>query len=126
MSGLQGRLSAETVSGHVDLAGARFSELRLKSISGDMHLDVSFAEHASVVGETLSGDISLLVPADVSGTALLKSFSGEAQCNLASSSSPASSPVPGRKHEREYTFGDGKGVNLSLSTFSGDIHVERK
>jgi hypothetical protein len=124
MSGLQGRLAAETVSGHVELAGGKFSELRLKSISGDMHLDVSLVEHAAVVGETLSGDISLLVPADLSGTAMLKSFSGEAQCDVAQTG--ASSAVPGRKHEREYTFGDGKGVTMSLSTFSGDIHVERK
>ncbi|MBL6750009.1 MAG: DUF4097 family beta strand repeat protein [Nevskia sp.] len=122
MSGLQGRLVAETVSGHIELAGGRFDELRLKSISGDMHLDLSFGEHATVVGETLSGDISLQVPHDVSGTAILKSFSGEAQCSLAQATSSASA----RKHEREYSFGDGKGVNLSLSTFSGDIHVEGK
>jgi DUF4097 and DUF4098 domain-containing protein YvlB len=124
MSGLQGKLVAETVSGHVELAGGRFSELRLKSISGDMHLDVSFAEHASVVGETLSGDISLMVPESLSGTAMLQSFSGEAQCSLATNTPPVSGP--GRKHQREYTLGDGKGVNLSLSTFSGDIHVEGK
>jgi hypothetical protein len=120
MAGLQDRLDAETVSGNLDLEGAQFSALRLKSVSGDMHLDVSFAEHARATGETLSGQISVLLPADASGTALLKSFSGETQC-------PDGLQEAVQKGKRRmYRLGDGKGAELELSSFSGDIRVERK
>jgi hypothetical protein len=121
LSGLEGELTVESVSGNLSVSGSRFSELRLKSISGDMGLDASFAPTARVTGETLSGNITLHVPADVSGTALVKSFSGESQCDL----QQASTSAVNKGKKREYVFGDGHGVNLELSTFSGDVHIDR-
>lgn len=121
LSGLEGALTVESVSGNLSVSGSRFSELRLKSISGDMGLDASFAPRAQVIGETLSGNITLHVPADVSGTALVKSFSGESQCELQQAST--SSAKGGKK--REYVFGDGKGVDFELSTFSGDVRIDK-
>ncbi|MDR3419524.1 MAG: DUF4097 family beta strand repeat-containing protein [Nevskia sp.] len=122
LSGLQGKAAVETVSGNLQISGGKFSELRLKSISGDVRVDASFADTATVVGESLSGDITLHLPADASGTAALKSFSGEAQCDAQQTEASSS---PGNKR-REYRFGDGKGLKLELSTFSGDIRVDRK
>ena len=120
MSGLQGKLSVETVSGNVELDGGKFSELRLKSISGDMRLDVSLSDPAQINGETLSGEIHMIVPSAQTGVALVKSFSGEASCNGANTVEHQS----GRK--REYTWGDGRGARVELSSFSGDIRIERK
>ena len=71
LSGLQGKLRVETVSGNLSVKGSRFSELKLKSVSGDMGLDASFSPQAVVTGETLSGNITLHMPADVSGTATI-------------------------------------------------------
>src|SRR5581483_1420616 len=121
LSGLQGMLAAESVSGNLSVSGSRFSELRLKSVSGDMGLEASFEPQARVVGETLSGSITLRVPSDVSGTALVKSFSGEAQCDMQHTS--VSTASKGKR--REFVFGDGKGVSLELSTFSGDVRIDR-
>jgi len=120
MAGLQGKLSVETVSGNVELEGGKFSELRMKSISGDLHLDASFADSAQVVGETLSGEISFRVPASLTGTALLKSFSGDTRCDGAVLENVRSS------RKREYVWGDGHGTRFELSSFSGDIRIERK
>jgi hypothetical protein len=120
MTGLQGKLSVETVSGNVELEGGKFAELKLKSISGDMRLDVSLADTAQINGETLSGEIHMIVPTAVSGTALVKSFSGEAYCDGAHTVEHQT----GRK--REYTWGDGRGAHIELSSFSGDIRIERK
>lgn len=120
MAGLQGKLSVETVSGNVELQGGKFSELRLKSISGDMRLDVSLADAAQINGETLSGEIHMIVPNSLTGTALLKSFSGESYCDGAHTVENRS----GRK--REYVWGDGHGARIELSSFSGDIRIERK
>lgn len=120
MSGLQGKLTVETVSGNVELDGGKFSELRLKSISGDMRLDVSLTDPAQINGETLSGEIHMIVPTAQTGVALVKSFSGEASCDGANTVEHQS----GRK--REYTWGDGRGARIELSSFSGDIRIERK
>lgn len=120
LSGLKGRVAAQTVSGNLELAGGPFSDLRLKTISGDMRLQPTFQHPAVLDGESLSGDIFLRLPADVVGTALLKSFSGVAQCDH-------TLPVrelPGKK--REYVWGDGQGVTVQLFSFSGDIRIERK
>ncbi|MFI4980979.1 MAG: DUF4097 family beta strand repeat-containing protein, partial [Nevskiales bacterium] len=110
LSGLQGKLSVETVSGNLSVKGSRFSELKLKSVSGDMGLDASFLPEAMVTSETLSGNITLHVPTDVSGTAMIKSFSGEAQCDLpqSASASAASSSRNSSSKKREFVFGDGK------------------
>ena len=121
MAGLQGKLSVETVSGNVELDGGKFSELRLKSISGDMRLDVSLAEAAQINGETLSGEIHMIVPTALTGTALLKSFSGEAFCDGARTAEHQSGT-----RKREYVWGDGRGAHIELSSFSGDIRIERK
>lgn len=120
MAGLQGKLSVETVSGNVELQGGKFSELKLKSISGDMRLDVSLADAAQINGETLSGEIRMIVPTALTGTALLKSFSGDASCDGAR----AVEHQTGRR--REYVWGDGHGAHIELSSFSGDIRIERK
>lgn len=121
LEGLSGSLALETVSGNVELArGGRFSELKLKSISGDMHLDVALDSAAQVSGQTLSGEIVMIVPQALSGTALLKSFSGDAECEGAQTVENHG----GRK--REYVWGDGRGARVELSSFSGDIRVERK
>lgn len=133
LNGQQGKLAAETVSGNLELDGGRFSEVRLKSISGDMRLDLSLTERAQLVGDTLSGDITLEVPADVSGTAMLKSFSGATLCDSPDPDEVVAEetgrPEPGRAvshRRREYIWGDGAGARVELSSFSGDIHVERK
>ncbi len=121
LEGLSGVLSLETVSGNVELQnGGKFSELKLKSVSGDLRLDVELVDSAQVSGQTLSGEITMIVPQGLSGTALLRSFSGDAHCEGATTVENHG----GKK--REYVWGDGRGARVELSSFSGDIRVERK
>ena len=121
LDGLSGTLSLETVSGNVDLArGGRFTEMKLKSISGDMRLDLALDSAAQVSGQTLSGEITMIVPQSLSGAALLKSFSGDVECEGAQTVENHST------RKREYVWGDGRGARVELSSFSGDIRIERK
>lgn len=122
LNGPRGDLSASTVSGNLELqGGGPFHEIKLKTISGDSRLDVSLTEDGHVVGESLSGDITLTVPATMAGVAQLKSFSGEARCSKADETG---SSDHGKAHE--FVWGGGKGARIDLSSFSGDIHVDRK
>ncbi|WP_169560690.1 DUF4097 family beta strand repeat-containing protein [Nevskia ramosa] len=121
LEGLSGQLSLETVSGNIELRrGGKFSDLKLKSVSGDLRLDVALTDSAQVGGQTLSGEITMIVPQALSGTALLKSFSGDVHCEGATTVENHSSK------KREYVWGDGRGARIELSSFSGDIRVERK
>lgn len=121
LEGLSGELVLETVSGDVDLSrSGRFSALTLKSVSGDMNLDVQLAAAAQVSGQTLSGEITLVVPSALSGKASLKSFSGDAQCEGAQTVEHRSGK------QREFVWGDGQGATINLTSFSGDIRVERR
>ncbi len=121
LEGLSGTLALETVSGNIVLArGGRFSDLKLKSISGDIRLDVAIDAGAQVSGQTLSGEITMIVPQSLSGTALLKSFSGDVECEGAHTVENHAS------RKREYVWGDGRGARVELSSFSGDIRIERK
>lgn len=118
LNGPRGDLNATTVSGNFELDGGPFKQLKLKTISGDMQLNVSLAADGRVIGESLSGDIGLNLPMATSGVAQVKSFSGEASCKGNSSESKQ-----GNSHE--YVWGDGKGAHVELSSFSGDIRVDR-
>ncbi len=121
LEGLSGQLSLETVSGNIELRrGGKFSDLKLKSVSGDLRLDVALTDSAQVGGQTLSGEITMIVPQSLNGTALLKSFSGDVHCEGATTVENHSSK------KREYVWGDGRGARIELSSFSGDIRVERK
>lgn len=121
ITGAEGELVAETVSGNLQLDGGKFSLLRLKSISGDMRAAVTLTDRARVTGETLSGGIVLSLPHELSGVAVLSSFSGDAQLD-------GLQPVEAREKskKREYQWGSGDGVQVNLSSFSGDIRVQRK
>jgi DUF4097 and DUF4098 domain-containing protein YvlB len=121
VSGAQGELAAETVSGNLELDGGKFSLLRLKSISGDMRVAVTLTDKARVTGETLSGGIAMSLPSDLSGSAALSSFSGDA---VLEGLQPTDSRD--RNKKREYQWGGGDGVKINLSSFSGDIRVQRK
>ena len=122
MNGPRGDLSATTVSGNLELqGGGPFHQIKLKTISGDSRVDVSLTNDGRIVGESLSGDIDLSVPATLMGVAELKSFSGEARC---SSAVATTSSDHGKAHE--YVWGNGQGAHIDLSSFSGDIHVDRK
>lgn len=121
LDGLGGALALETVSGNVELLrGGRFSEMKLKSISGDMRLDVALDTAAQISGQSLSGEITMIVPQSLAGTAVLKSFSGDVECEGARTVENHAS------RKREYVWGDGRGVRVDLSSFSGDIRIERK
>jgi DUF4097 and DUF4098 domain-containing protein YvlB len=119
MNGPRGDLSATTVSGNVELEGGPFHSIKLKTISGDSRLDISLEDGGHLLGESLSGDIDLIVPATMAGVAQLKSFSGEARCS-------GGKPASHEGKSREYIWGDGRGAQVELSSFSGDIHVERQ
>ena len=76
MEGVSGRLEVSTVSGAVGLAGGRLGELRASSTSGDLVLDIELLPAGTYRCSTVSGDVALRVPAEVSADVDACSLSG--------------------------------------------------
>lgn len=118
VQGPSGQLRLETVSGNIDLAGGPFSSLQLKSISGDMELDAALTDDGRLTGETLSGQLTVRLPASTSAAVSLRSFSGEVLSTLGGAGGEARERI-------EFKLGDGRG-RIDLSSFSGDIRLDKR
>ena len=119
VDGAQGILAAESVSGDVEIDGGTFSQLDLKSVSGDVVVRASYTPDAKVKAESLSGDVRLNAPASLSAQVTMKSFSGEKLCDFESVRETADGKRTVLK------IGDGRG-QFSLTSFSGDVQLEKK
>ena len=114
---LNGEVSLETVSGNVrlDNLGERLRSLSAGTVSGDMDIKAALADGGECRMESVSGDLLLRLPRDLSAEVSGESFSGDLS-------------APGAKIQREEygpgssfqtRYGAGKG-DVRLETFSGD------
>jgi DUF4097 and DUF4098 domain-containing protein YvlB len=130
--GVKGELRGETVSGDLEVRGLTARRVELKSVSGDLELDVELAVDAEVEAQTMSGDVRLQVPRLPDVEIDLETYSGEIE---------PSELLPGLRREkrrskhddddddedqgREYVR-EGKGPGrVRLHSFSGDIVVKK-
>lgn len=120
-SGPAGKLRLETVSGDAELiGGGSFSELNLKSISGDFNVEAALAGDGRLVGETLSGEMRVRLPATTSALVSLHTFSGEVRSAFGGAPSGEE-----RRERQEFKIGDGR-ARVDLSSFSGDIRLDKR
>jgi len=119
--GLTGVVSLESVSGNIDLGAQAFNKLTISTVSGDSTLQFALAPAGVVKADTLSGNLTLTMPANTSAQLSVESFSGDIV-----------SPV-GKVDEEEY--GPGKSLNarlgggqgtMKLEAFSGNVHLQLK
>jgi DUF4097 and DUF4098 domain-containing protein YvlB len=112
----------ETVSGDAQLVGsAAFSDLSLKSISGDFNVEAALAGDGKLVGETLSGDMRVRLPIVTSAAVTLHTFSGEVRSAFGGGTTSGDD----RRERQEFKIGDGR-ARVDLSSFSGDIRLEKR
>src|SRR5580693_9643185 len=91
--GLEGDLAFNSVSGDLTLADAAARKLTARTLSGQVTADVGVPERSGLRISTVSGDVSVRVPASASARVDLKSTSGRLRSNF-EPLSPA--PAPGR------------------------------
>ncbi len=108
----------KSVSGDVKLIGVKADEVRLKSVSGDMSIAGEFSATSSVRSATVSGDITLYLPAGAGFDVNTKTRSGNFHSdfdlkNLEQSGS-----------SRSGTVGAG-GTDISLTSLSGDFSLRK-
>lgn len=130
------RLAARNVSGDVDAEGLR-GYVEARSVSGDVRVSTSgFGEASTVSGEifaslgsgawsgdldfrTVSGDITLELPARASTEVRVETMSGDIQSDF-----PLDVERRSMRRRARGTIGEG-GRELYLTTLSGDVRLRR-
>lgn len=110
-------LNAESISGDMALRGV-FAAIDAHSVSGDIRGQLAVPPER-VIGQTVSGDITLVVPENEGFALEFSRVSGDISSDFPLEPSPA-----GKAGRTAYR--DGARANYSLKTISGDIRLRRK
>ena len=112
---LAGTLSLKTVSGEVDFDQSTLQSVSATTVSGGMELETDLG-NGPYKFDSISGDLTMKLPADVRCTAELQTVSGDLSIRL-----PASSVS--RQRGRQVTDVQGGGVKVFLKSVSGNMQL---
>ncbi|MGH3193179.1 MAG: DUF4097 family beta strand repeat-containing protein [Streptosporangiaceae bacterium] len=119
--GVNGRLDFRSVSGDLTLAEGWLERLDAHAVSGDVTADVDLDPLGGLQVTTVSGEVTLRLPAESDTKVRLHSISGDVRSEfegLRRSSAPASHSVSGN-------LGAGSGL-VSVTTMSGRVVLLRR
>src|SRR5271168_1001297 len=119
--GINGKLNFNTVSGDLTLADGWLERLDANGVSGDVTADVDLDPLGGMHVTTVSGEVTLRLPAESDAQVNLHSLSGGVRSEFAelrSMSGPASHTVRG-------SLGAGSG-HVSVNTMSGRVMLLRR
>jgi hypothetical protein len=119
--GINGKLNFNTVSGDLTLAEGWLERLDANGVSGDVTADIDLDPLGGMHVTTVSGEVTLRLPAEADAQVNLHSLSGDVRSEFAElrrSSAPASHSVSG-------SLGAGSG-QVSVTTMSGRVILLRR
>jgi hypothetical protein len=119
--GINGKLNFNTVSGDLTLADGWLERLDANGVSGDVTADVDLDPLGGMQVTTVSGEVTLRLPAEADARVNLHSLSGDVRSEFAElrrSFAPASHSVSG-------SLGAGSG-HVSVTTMSGRVMLLRR
>jgi hypothetical protein len=119
--GINGKLNFNTVSGDLTLADGWLERLDANGVSGDVTADIDLDPLGGMQVTTVSGEVTLRLPAEADAQVNLHSLSGDVRSEFAElrrSSAPASRSVSGN-------LGAGSG-HVSVTTMSGGVMLLRR
>ena len=119
--GINGKLNFNTVSGDLTVADGWLERLDANAVSGDVTADVDLDPLGGMQVTTVSGEVTLRLPAEADARVHLHSMSGDVRSEfgeLRHASAPASHRVSGN-------LGAGSG-HVSVTTMSGRVILLRR
>lgn len=122
IAGAQGEVNSETVSGDTRILRSRLSGLRAESVSGGISYEGNLDASGSYRMNTHSGSVGLTLPANVSATLELETFSGRINSEFPLTMQPGQ--TSGRGRRMQFTLGGG-GARVTAGAFSGNITIRR-
>ncbi len=118
---LGGRIKLETVSGNMDCACATVNEFESGSVSGDADIAVAPANDARLHLSTMSGSVTLHLPATLSARIDASSFSGGIRSDFGTVQTKEYGPGSSLKA----TLGAGS-AQIGIESMSGDIRLHKQ
>jgi hypothetical protein len=118
---VDGSVRFKSVSGDLTLANGSLTELQADNVNGQIAADISLAASGAMRVSTISGDVTLRLPADSDTRVRLHSTAGYVRSefdSLRATMSPGSHTVSGN-------LGDGSG-NVSVNSVSGAVTLLRR
>ncbi len=119
--GINGKLNFNTVSGDLTLADGWLERLDANAVSGDVTADIDLDPLGGMQVTTVSGEVTLRLPAEADARVYLHSVSGDVRSEFAElrhATAPASHRVSG-------SLGAGSG-QVSVTTMSGRVILLRR
>jgi hypothetical protein len=119
--GINGKLNFNSVSGDLTLADGWLERLDANAVSGDVTADIDLDPLGGMHVTTVSGEVTLRLPAEADARVQLHSMSGDVRSEFAELrhlSAPASRSVSG-------SLGAGSG-RVSVTTMSGRVMLLRR
>jgi DUF4097 and DUF4098 domain-containing protein YvlB len=111
----------QTVSGRIRISGGPWRKLSLSTVSGDVQLGGGLAPSGTYNVDSMSGDVQVQVPANLSAVIKANTFSGD----LRSDFGTVQKVEHGPGSELRATVGGGNG-KISIETFSGDLRIRKQ
>ena len=97
----------------------RLTRLSTATVSGDVHARAGLADGANVKAESVSGEITLVLPKSTSARVNGETFSGDLRIPGAEVHRPKYGPGASVEHR----YGSGS-ANIRIESFSGDAEIE--
>lgn len=138
LSDIRGDINVTSNSGDVVMTNMRGSVVQIEVTQGDITYDGVLSKTGKYEFNTHAGDVHLFLPDSTKGTVTLQSFSGSLHTAFPVTLQPGSSsarvssairPLNGApvslRQQRQVEIGGGNGAQVIVSTFSGDVHINR-
>jgi hypothetical protein len=125
--GLRGEASVHTTSGDVTLSGSAMPRVMIQSINGDAAFDGSITSDGRLSVSTHNGDVLLRLADGLRGELEFFTHSGEMNTTIPLTMSGGMTGLANRERRpgQRFQFGGGGAALLSISTFNGDVRIER-
>lgn len=114
---------ASVVNGRIVLEFERFLDLSVEAVNGSARVEGDLDEDADCSFDVHSGDVVLVVPADVGADFSIDTFNGDIDTDFGEKPRRTSKYAPGK--ELEFSVGGG-GARVRINTFSGSVEIRKK
>jgi DUF4097 and DUF4098 domain-containing protein YvlB len=123
LEGVGRRVVASTVSGSATIHAGTIQYGSFESVSGTLEFEGDLQRDGAFNIQSHSGDVVLVLPADVGADFQVSTFSGDIESEFGGEARRVNQYGPGR----EFRFRAGAGGPLvSVKTFSGTVRLEKR
>lgn len=122
VSGASGEAGVESVSGSVTVSGFNGHEVDLETVSGAIDFDGAINSPGELCVATVSGQVTLALPADLRADFEIETFSGSIRSDFGGTVQKTSKYAPGKYLSHK----GGDDVEVCVETMSGGVSIIKR